>query len=348
MLSTCRFFVLCCFWIGALHALPSDPYELFKTMMGQKGMCEWLGCSQEQLWDIPIVQDKAKQPFNYYLKAIQYFKQKPINTIPKTIHFIWIGPKPFPEESISNLISWKKHHPKWKFFFWTDDPNRPLPIEGIERRLVSNFDFGPIQALLEESVSWGEKSDLMRYMILYKEGGVYSDHDVKCVRSFDLLVSHYDFVAGYEAMHNYTFSLNSPFVPNNGIILSCPHHAILGKTIERIISRWEGICKKWSGNGSYSAVERVFETTFDPFAYCASHFIDTGKYRNILLPVCFLQSYFFFDEQVLQELKEQGYVYAIHCFGAAWKGAKRGGRKKGLLTRPTKLDRFENDGIFSA
>jgi mannosyltransferase OCH1-like enzyme len=301
--------------MGMVHALPSDPYELFKTMMGQRGEWEWRVLSQEQLWDIPHVQNSAGRPFNHYIKAIQYLKRDAINTIPKTIHFIWIGPKPFPSQSIANLISWKKHHPDWKIFFWTDDPERPLPIEGLTRRLITDFDFWPLQPYIEATHNWGEKADIMRYVIIYKEGGIYTDHDVECVRPFDPLTSRYDFAAGYAALHNYIYSLNSPFSPNNGIIIARPHHPILENTMKRLSTRWDQMTQEYVFN---NLVEKVVARTFDPFTYCASQYIDIEGYRNVLLPASYLHSNGSLEAQIQQDLIDQGYVYAIHRFTGSW------------------------------
>ena len=77
-----------------------------------------------------------------YKKKIAFLKKKDLNTIPRKIHFIWLGPKAFPEASVRNVISWKKLHPNWEIFFWTDSPDRPIPVPGMKRRLVSEFDFG--------------------------------------------------------------------------------------------------------------------------------------------------------------------------------------------------------------
>jgi hypothetical protein len=301
--------------MGAIHALPSDSYELFKTMMGQRGEWDWMVLSQDQIWGIPHVQNCSGGAFEHYMKAIQYLKEEAINTVPKTIHFIWIGPKQFPEQSIPNLISWKRHHPEWEIFFWTDDPERPLPIEGLTRRLITDFDFGPLQRCIKASTNWAETSDIMRYMIIYKEGGIYTDHDVECIRSFDPLSSHYDFAAGYSALHNFPFSLNSPFCPNNGIIVARPHHPILEKTMERLLARWDEMTQKHPAEDLFG---RVMARSFDPFAYCSTHLIDTKGYRNILLPASYLNSNGSLEAQIQQDLIDQGHVYAIHRFAGSW------------------------------
>jgi len=302
----------CLVWTGAAFSHAS--FENFKTMMGQRGVLKWSHLSQEELWRIPVVEKNAKKAFENYSNGLDYLKHPALHTIPKTIHVIWIGPRPFPEQSIANLLSWKKYHPTWDLFFWTDSRERPLPIEGMKRRLLSDFDLGPFTSLFRKSTNWAEKSDLLRYMIIYKEGGLYTDHDVTCIRPFDSLVEHYDFIAGYAPLHNYCFSLNNPFSPNNGIIISSPCHPIMQKTISRLCSKWKNVTK--SENKSVGRL--VIARTFDPFTYCASHYINIEGYRNILLPASYLHSAHSFTKEIFDELIEHNCVYAIHHFDSAW------------------------------
>ena len=164
------------------------------------------------MWKSREVRNHFQKALNHYKTAIRYLEEEPIHTVPTSLHFTWMGPNPFPENSTPNLISWKEHHPSWDFFFWTDDPERPLPIEGAQRRLIANLDLGPFQSFFEESDNWSEKSDLIRFMIMY-EVGIYVDHDVKCVRPLNPLSSHYDFVAGYEPLHPNGIYAQRPFCP---------------------------------------------------------------------------------------------------------------------------------------
>jgi mannosyltransferase OCH1-like enzyme len=43
-----------------------------------------------------------------------------------------------------------------------------------------------------------EKADLFRYLIVYRDGGVYLDIDCFCVKNLDGLIKDQEFVAGYE------------------------------------------------------------------------------------------------------------------------------------------------------
>jgi len=318
MLFRILFLTICLFVANTIHALPEPSLEQFKTMMGQRGLTSWHKLSQQQMWKRREVRNHSQKAFTLYRNAIQYLEEEAIDTVPKAIHFIWMGPRPFPENSIPNIISWKELHPSWDFFFWTDDPDKPLPIEGLQRRLIADLDLGPFQQFFEESDNWSERSDLIRFMIMYTEGGIYVDHDVKCVRPFDQLSSHYDFVAGYEPLHLHRYTIKTPFVPNTGLIISRPNHPIMKRVIERLSARWHIFGEKYPGQDRRSVARRVFMRTFDPFAHSVSTFIQSDEYRNLLLPACYFHSAYCFEKEVLDRLIEEELVYAIHYLRGSW------------------------------
>ncbi|HNA63017.1 MAG TPA: hypothetical protein PKW79_08065, partial [Rhabdochlamydiaceae bacterium] len=67
-----------------------------------------------------------------YDKNIPFLQMKSsMFHVPKIVHFIWIGPKPFPRESVENIRSWIAKHPDWTFKFWTDR-DRPLPHKQMQ------------------------------------------------------------------------------------------------------------------------------------------------------------------------------------------------------------------------
>jgi mannosyltransferase OCH1-like enzyme len=45
-----------------------------------------------------------------------------------------------------------------------------------------------MQAAFDRASNFGEKSDIWRYEILFRLGGVYVDTDFECVRPFDSLL----------------------------------------------------------------------------------------------------------------------------------------------------------------
>lgn len=103
-----------------------------------------------------------------------------------------------PEVWKESPINWKKHHPKWKYFFWSDDDCRKLVAEKFPS-FLSTFDGYeyPIQ-----------KADAIRPIILYTYGGVYADMDMMAKRPIDDLF--------YRDADVYLLT-----TPNTGITTNC-------------------------------------------------------------------------------------------------------------------------------
>lgn len=91
--------------------------------------------------------------------------------IPKIIHQIWLGPKSPPW----NLMNtWRQNHPDWAYYLWRDS-NRPI--------LTAEKQFNRI-------TSYTMKSDILRYELMFKYGGMYVDCDVLCLKPFDHLLEY--------------------------------------------------------------------------------------------------------------------------------------------------------------
>src|SRR5438067_2016194 len=50
-------------------------------------------------------------------------------TIPRLLHFIWLGPKPLPDNFDSIQQSWVKHNPQWQLRLWRDAAVTALQLE---------------------------------------------------------------------------------------------------------------------------------------------------------------------------------------------------------------------------
>ena len=134
-----------------------------------------------------------------------------IKQIPKIIHFIWLG-SPLPERCAKIIETWKKFHPSWAIKLWTD-----ADIPGFQLQNQEAYDL---------AINWGEKSDIFRYEILYREGGTYSDTDMECLKPFDSLHESCEFFTG--------IAYDKEPLLYNGLIGSIPGHPILKKCIDSI------------------------------------------------------------------------------------------------------------------
>lgn len=179
--------------------------------------------------------------------------------IPKVIHFIWIGPKSFPIESIENVRTWVAKHPDWKIKFWTDR-QRPLPHPKMELCLVRDFPFHKLEEFYHQSENYAEKSDLLRLEILYREGGIYADHDVTCFKSFDPLVRGYDLFCGMEVP--FPTTLSSSVLPTNNLLGARPGHLLLSNCMDWLGENWQRIEREYPGKDRDAIINRVSHRTF--------------------------------------------------------------------------------------
>lgn len=126
--------------------------------------------------------------------------------IPRTIHHIWIGPDPLPDEYRPWIEGWKRHHPGWEHRLWTEEnlPEEPLRPEVHERLRA------PV-----------ERADILRLEILYRQGGVYVDTDLECLRPLD------DVVADEELV----IACLKPWQVTNTLIASMPGHPLLERAL---------------------------------------------------------------------------------------------------------------------
>jgi hypothetical protein len=113
----------------------------------------------------------------------------------------------------------------WEYRFYSDDTAREYIRVNYPERFVSVFD-----ALLPGAY----KADFFRYLILFKDGGIYADIDVMLDANLEKFItpdlaffSPLDSVAGYA---------DENFCLWNGLIGSAPTHPILANVIEWMVN----------------------------------------------------------------------------------------------------------------
>jgi mannosyltransferase OCH1-like enzyme len=130
--------------------------------------------------------------------------------IPKKIHQIWLGGS-LPEEYKAWTESWLKLNPDYEYKLWTDADVDDLNL--------------PNRKAYDGVTNNGPKSDILRYHILNKFGGIYVDTDFECLKSFnDLSYLKFYTAVGYpSAVELYP-----------GLIACIPHHPIIEKVTQEI------------------------------------------------------------------------------------------------------------------
>lgn len=133
-----------------------------------------------------------------------------VNKIPKKIHQVWLGGS-IPKSYDRIIQSWKDKNPDWEYKLWTDDD-------------VENFNMINIDKF-NSAKNLGAKSDIFRYEILYRHGGLYIDTDFECLKSFNDFI-HLDFFTG-------TGHISEPEI-FNGLFACTQNHRFLKRLIDNL------------------------------------------------------------------------------------------------------------------
>lgn len=180
--------------------------------------------------------------------------------IPKIIHHIWLGSS-LPEKFARYRQTWQKLHPTWICILWDDARVAKLGLINLKA--------------YQAATNWGEKSDIVRYELLSRFGGLYVDTDFECLQPFDVLHHCCDFYTG-----SYPNPGGGSLYVLNGLIGSMPGHPILKRCIK-------GIKKSVQGSNSASAI--IGRTGPDYFYRCIIEALaakDTIK-KTVIFPPTF-------------------------------------------------------------
>ncbi len=274
--------ILCCN-IASANQFDFDEamdYKNFAHILKDPRNQELLGISGEQMYT--------------YFKTM-YAENCPANVnqskrlrIPKIIHQIWIGSE-IPREFWQFQQSILKFHPDWEYKLWTQFD---LP----QLNLVN-------QNFIAQSRNPGEISDMMRYEILHRYGGVYLDFDFECLKSLESLHYLYDLYIGIQPLDSGLVQLGI------GIIGAIPNHPIIKKCIEHIKDRWNDKRYEWMATARTGPI------------YCTHIFHQyaaLSKTIDIALPA----SYFYPLGSTEFTLKKQEWLqqgsFAVHHWAKSW------------------------------
>lgn len=108
----------------------------------------------------------------------QRFNNEPI-MIPRVFHFIWLNGEEPPESAKQNMAQWRELHPGWDLRLWTNQTIHQTN-NGLS---IYNRDL-----LTETTRSLRQRSDIVRYEVVYQLGGVYVDMDFEPLKNIESLL----------------------------------------------------------------------------------------------------------------------------------------------------------------
>lgn len=123
-----------------------------------------------------------------YRRELKY--QQPLQSstasIPRKIWQTWkVGPLGFEQRDSDSAKTWPAKNPTYRYEVLTDDN----AFEYLEWHYgPQGFDRPDVIELYKELNITIIKADILRYLVMYAEGGVYADIDVECLRPIDRFI----------------------------------------------------------------------------------------------------------------------------------------------------------------
>ena len=172
--------------------------------------------------------------------------------IPKIIHIVWIGDeKKRPDECIE---TWRLKNPDYEVKVWGNDTlSSHSWHNGKHMQAMSRFELCGV-------------ADMMRYEILYNEGGIAVDADSKCLRGLE------DWLLEPEAFAAWENELLRPGLIACGAIAGSPKNKFWGTCIKACMDKTTVTDERaWKTVGPRHLTE-VYRKTKYPLTIYPSHF----------------------------------------------------------------------------
>lgn len=182
--------------------------------------------------------------------------------IPKLLHIVWIGnPDKRPDECID---SWRKLNPDYEVRVWGNDDLKARPWVNAKHMM----------AMAHHSLAG--VADMMRYEILYYEGGITLDADAQCVRPLEPWFHEPSEWAVWENEHI------RPGLISNGHLGSVPRSPFFGQVVEDINDKASVVDQAaWLTVGP-RALTQTWNTHHYPLTIFPSHFFMPEHYTGMV------------------------------------------------------------------
>ncbi|WP_231562254.1 glycosyltransferase family 32 protein [Alistipes sp. ZOR0009] len=264
---------------------------------------------QELKYNISTITNNYPDGYSFIKNKLLSFSNKIVDQliIPKIIHQVYVnqdGPPPFFKRIAT---TWQKKHPEWKYIFWDE--------KKINHLLESEFpDFIPFYESLPYDI---QRWDTIRYLILYKLGGVYVDMDYECIDPIDVLLVNSSCCMALEPSIN-AKKHNKKQIISNAFMASIPQHSFIKNIINEIIQNINTIFSK------KDITMHILEST-GPFML--SRLYEKYKQKNditllsadLVTPLTMNEVNLLFSGGANEEIRNKiNNSFAIHYFCGSW------------------------------
>ena len=238
-------------------------------------------------------------------KFMALSKQNENMKIPRIIHQIYEDPAGPSEPLLEFAETWKEHHPTWEYRFWDK--------KEMEDFLTTEFpEFIPTYRAYPYNV---QRWDAIRYLILYRIGGLYVDFDYECLKPMDALLNGATCCMGVEPTQN-AIRYNKAIIVGNALMASVPDHPYFEAIIKDMMKG-----EKYAG---LPEVAQIMQGT-GPFMTTRLYEQYPNKEEITLLPADLVTPFTMFEIRDIINGLTTPYIvnkmekcFAIHYFGGSW------------------------------
>lgn len=226
--------------------------------------------------------------------------------IPRMIHQIWEEvTETLPKEFSKYAETWKEYHPTWQYEFWNQNRMETF-VRSYYPGFADKYFSYPYDA---------QRWNVIRYLILYKMGGVYVDFDYECLEPVDNYIKEKTCCLGEEP-DEHAKMFQKPVLVSNSFIASIQKHPFLKQIIKELYQAVSPATDK---------VNCVLETTGSLFlsdiyrSYSKKEEITLFP-NKILSPWSHRDVQMFFRHGISEDIMEEKLrdAIAIHYFRRSW------------------------------
>ena len=208
-------------------------------------------------------------------------------SIPKIIHYVWVGGNLKSKDIQRCMKTWKKHLKDYEIIEWNE----------------RNFDINQNQYCKEayEAKKWAFVTDYVRLKVLYDYGGIYMDSDVEVCKSLDDF-RQYNWFSGFESINK---------IPT-GTMGSCWNGEVIKLLLDDYNDR-----HFIKDDGSYDIttnVETITKILSKEYDVLLNNTRQVFGDRNILFPFDYLCAKDLMDGKIKVSIN----TYTIHHFAGSW------------------------------
>lgn len=236
--------------------------------------------------------------------------------IPKIIHIMWLGGK-LPQEYEEFVKSWRRLHSEWTIIFWTDshlnydrgshivrsfdELSAFLHAKNSPKNIVvdATFLFFDNKDMYDEAINYGEKSDILKWEIVYRFGGVYVDIDFQALKPLDIFHTRYDFYTGLQPLDTNMVQLGA------ALFAARPYHPILHACVTKI-------------RENKSIKQIIVKTGPIHFTRCFLTTACQNGNKDIALPASYLYPCDYNQKELSQEQWIKPESFAVHHWAGSW------------------------------